>query len=404
MRKRNLIAVVAFVALFSLAFIPAADAVRGVTDTEIRIGQWGPQTGPAALWGAVARGSGLYFEMINEEGGIHGRNIKYFLRDDAYQPPKTKAIVKELVGDKEVFAFACGVGTATGMAVRDYLEKNRVPWVGPAAGSVHWCYPPEKAPYLFGTYPLYCDEAFLLVNYALDKLGKERIAFFYQNDDYGKVGLIGAQIALERRGMKLAASVSAEIMDTDLSSHCMKLKAAKPDVVIMWVLPKHGAIMLGTAAKLGFKPVWMTSSTLSDSQLMYKITKGLYKDVIFTTFGELLDSPNPLMIKYHEAQKRLEPKERWGTFYYAGILFIEPMVEALRRCGRDLTADNFVRAMESIKDFQGIGPKMSFGPKKRQGSRSFFVARCTEGGNAEKITGWMTSDVDVYEVKKRLEE
>jgi branched-chain amino acid transport system substrate-binding protein len=404
MKKGYMVPAIISAIALSLALIPAAWAERGVTDTEIRIGQWGPQTGPAALWGAVARGSGLYFKMINEQGGIHGRKIKYFLRDDAYQPPKTKAIAKELIEDKEIFAFACGVGTATGFAVRDYLEKNRVPWVGPAAGSVHWCYPPEKAPYLFGTYPLYCDEAFLLVNYAIDTLGKKRIAFFYQNDDYGKVGLIGAQIALERRGMEFAATVSAEPLDTDLSSHCMKLKAAKPDVVIMWVGPKHGAIMPLTAAKLGFKPVWMATSTLSDYQLMYNLTKGLYKDVIFATFGELLDSKEPLMLKYHEAQKRLEPKERWGIFYYAGILFIEPMVEALKRCGRDLTVDNFVKAMESIKDFQGIGPKMSFGPEKRQGSRSFFIAKCTEGGGAEKLSGWMTSDIDPYEVKKRLEQ
>jgi len=387
MKKRNVVILVVCAVIFSFAAIPDALAERGVTDTEIRIGQWGPQTGPAALWGAVARGSGLLFKMINEEGGIHGRKITYFL----------------LVDDKKVFAFASGVGTATGYAVRDYLEKNRVPWVGPAAGSVHWCYPPEKAPYLFGTYPLYCDEAFLLVNYALDTLGKKRIAFFYQNDDYGKVGLIGAQIALERRGMEFATTVSAEPLDTDLSSHCMKLKAAEPDVVIMWVAPKHGAIMLGTAMKLGFKPFWMTTSTLSDYQLMYEITKGLFKGVVFATFGELLDSTHPLMIKYHEAQKRLEPKERWGIFYYAGFLFIEPMVEALKRCGRDLTVDNFVKAMESIKDFQGIGPKMSFGPDKRQGSRSFFLARSTEGGNAEKLTDWMTSDIDPYEVKKRLE-
>jgi branched-chain amino acid transport system substrate-binding protein len=404
MKKGYMIPAIVSAIALSLALIPAAWAERGVTDTEIRIGQWGPQTGPAALWGAVARGSGLYFKMINEEGGIHGRKITYFLRDDAYQPPKTKAIAKELVEDKEIFAFACGVGTATGFAVRDYLEKNRVPWVGPAAGSVHWCYPPEEAPYLFGTYPLYCDEAFLLVNYAIETLGKKRIAFFYQNDDYGKVGLIGAQIALERRGMEFAATVSAEPLDTDLSSHCMKLKAANPDVVIMWVMPKHGAIMLGTAAKLGFKPVWMTTSTLSDYPLMYDLTKGLYRGVIFATFGELLDSKHPLMLEYHEAQKRLEPKERWGIFYYAGILFIEPMVEALKRCGRDLTVDNFVKAMESIKDFQGIGPKMSFGPKKRQGSRSFFIAKCTEGGGAEKLSGWMTSDIDPYEVKKRLEQ
>ena len=403
MNKISFVIAIVFAVFMHIILVPLASAERGVTDTEIRIGQWGPQTGPASLWGAVARGSGLYFDMINEEGGIHGRKIKYFLRDDAYQPPKTKAIAKELVEDKEVFAFACGVGTATGMAVKKYLQVHKVPWVGPAAGSVHWCYPPEEAKYLFGTYPLYCDEAALLVNYAIEKQNKKRIAFFYQNDDYGKVGLIGAQMALEKKGMELVAAISAEPLDTDLTSHCMKLKSAKPDVVIMWVLPKHAAIMLSTAAKLGFKPLWMVTSTLCDYEHMYKITKGLYKDVIFASFGEFPDSDNPLMIKYHEAQKKYAPKERWGIFYYAGILFIEPMVEALKRCGRDLTSDNFIKAMESIKDFQGIGPKMSFAPDKRQGSRSFFLGRVTEGGGAEKLTGFIQSDIDVYEVKRRLE-
>ena len=402
--NRNRLITLAFAVLLSILLIPVVHAERGVTDTEIRIGQWGPQTGPAALWGAVARGSGLYFDMINEEGGIHGRKIKYFLRDDAYQPPKTKAIAKELVEDKKVFAFACGVGTATGMAVKKYLQVNKVPWVGPAAGSVHWCYPPENAEYLFGTYPLYCDEASLLTNYAVDTLNKKRIAFFYQNDDYGKEGLIGAQMALEKKGMNFVATASTEPLDTNLDSHCMKLKAAEPDVVIMWVLPKHAAIMLKTAAKLGFRPVWMVTSTLSDYQEMYKTTEGLYKDVIFSSFGELPDSTHPLMTKYHNAQEKYAPNERWGIFYYAGILFVEPLVEAIKRCGRDLTVDNFINAMESIKDFQGIGPKMSFGPDKRQGSRSFFIGRATEGGNAEKLTGFITSDIDVYEVKRRLEQ
>ena len=90
----------------SFSSVAAADKVRGVTDTEIIIGQWGPQTGPAALWGSVARGSGVYFDMINAEGGINGRKIKYVLRDDAYQPAKTKAIAKEFVEDIGVFAVA----------------------------------------------------------------------------------------------------------------------------------------------------------------------------------------------------------------------------------------------------------------------------------------------------------
>ena len=400
MKKKDLVILMACAIFMSIMFIPAAWAERGITDTEIRIGQWGPQTGPAALWGAVARGTGCLFKMINAEGGIHGRKITYFLRDDGYMPPRTKAIAKELVENKKVFAFACGVGTATGMAVKKYLHKKKVPWVGPAAGSTHWAFPPTK--YLFGVYPLYCDEASILINYAVKKLGKKRIAFFYQNDDYGKIGLYGAELALEKLGMKLVATVPVEPLDTDLSSHCLKLKEAKPDCVLNWVLPKHGAIILITAAKMDFKPQWMTTSTLSDTPIMFKISKGLFKDVIFVSFGELPDSKLPLMKKYKEAKEKYAAKDRWGIFFYAGILFVEPMVEALKKCGRDLTADSFVKAMETIKDFQGIGPKVSFGPNKRQGSRSSFIGKCAEGGKAVRLSDWITSDIDLQGVLNKL--
>ena len=400
MRRWNWVMVLGVAVCMSLMIVPSAWAERGVSDTEILIGQYGPQTGPAALWGAVARGTGCFFDMINAEGGIHGRKIKYFLRDDGYMPPKTKAIVKELVEDKGIFALASGVGTAPGMAVKKYLEKKRVPWVGPATGSSHWAYPPAK--YLWADYPLYFDEAAILVRYAVQTLGKKKIAFFYQNDDYGKEGLIGAEEELEKLGMKLVAAVSVEPLDTDLSSHCMKLKAAEPDVVINWLLPKHGAIILGTAAKLGFNPQWMTTSTLSDIPIMYKISKGLFKDVIFVTFAELPDSQDPLMQKYHDAQKKFAANDRWGIFFYAGFYFVEPMVEGLKRCGRDLTVDNFVKAMDSIKDYKGIGPKLSFSEEKRQGTRSVFLAKCLEGGKIEKISDWMTSDLDVQKVLKRL--
>jgi len=196
MEKRNWFVLLLCAWVISLAVVPVVWAERGVTDTEIRIGQWGPQTGPAALWGAVARGTGCYFDMINAEGGIHGRKITYYLRDDGYMPPRTKAIVKELVEDKEIFGVACGVGTAPGMAVKKYLHNKRVPWVGPASGSSHWGYPPTK--YLFSDFPLYCDEAAILVDYAVKKLGKKRIGFIYQNDDFGKEGVYGAEVALER--------------------------------------------------------------------------------------------------------------------------------------------------------------------------------------------------------------
>ncbi len=400
MKKHFFLFVMVCGLLLSMSAVPSVQAERGVTDTEIRIGQYGPQTGPAALWGAVARGTGCLFEMINAEGGIHGRKITYFLRDDGYMPPKTKAICKELVEDKEVFAMASGVGTATGMAVKGYLHKNKVPWVGPATGSTHWGYPPTR--YLFGDYPLYADEAAILVDYAVKTLGKKRIAFFYQNDDYGKEGLYGAELALKKLGMDFVTTVSVEPLDTDLSSHCLKLKGANPDCVINWLLPKHGAIILGTAAKMGFKPQWMTTSTLSDTPIMYKISKGLFKDVILTSFAETPDSNHPLMKKYREAHAKFTPKDRWGIFFYAGIYFAEPMVEGLKRCGRDLTVENFVTAMESIKNFQGVGPEITYGPNLRQGTRSFFVAKCGEGGELIRLSDWIESGIDVQKIVDKV--
>jgi ABC-type branched-subunit amino acid transport system substrate-binding protein len=182
----------------------------------------------------------------------------------------------------------------------------------------------------------------------------------------------------------------------------MKLKSADPDCVLMWVLPKHGAIILGTAAKMGFKPQWMTTSTLSDTPIMYQISKGLFKDVIFTSFGEGPDSQTPLMKTYREAYEKFAPKDRWGIFFYAGFIFVEPMVEGLRRAGRNLTVDTFVKAMESIKDFQGIGPRISYGSDQRQGARSVFLAKCGDNGSFIQISDWMTSDVDLEAVLKRL--
>ena len=381
-------------------FMVPAEAQQGITDTEILIGQWSPQTGPAAITGATARGTACYFDMINEEGGIHGRKIKYFLRDDAYQPPKTKALVKELVENEKLFAFVGGVGTANGMAVRDYLEEHKIPWIGPVSGSTYWAYPPAE--YRFGVFPLFSDETSILADYAVKELKKKKIAFFYQNDDYGKAGLVGAEIALEKLGMELVAKVPYEVADTDLSSHCLELKKADPDCVLMTVLPKHGAIMLGTAAKLGFRPLWMSTSTLGDYPLMFKITKGLVSNMIVTSFVELPDSDHPLMVKYREAHAKYAPEDRWGVLFCAGFLFAEPMVEALKRAGRDLTLEGFVAAMESLKDFQGIGPKLTFGPDQRQGSRSVYLIRVKEDGTAEKLTDWVTSDIDVQEVIARL--
>jgi len=388
MLKKNLTLIGLLMVTFFLIATPAfAQKVRGVTDTEILVGQWGPQTGPAAPWGAVARGTDLLFKIVNEEGGINGRKFKYFLRDDAYQPAKTKAIAKEFVEDIGVFTVIGGVGVAPGMTARDYLMENKVFWFAPVTGVYEWIQPFQK--YLFAVYPLYDDEAYNLTDYLYEKLGLKKIAMFYQNDDYGKQGVMGVERYLKDKNISLVAKISAEVTDRDLSTHALKLKDSGAQAVIMWTMPTHGALILGETAKIGFKPQWATSNTLSDSALMMQITKGLWAGMIHSNFVELPDSNLPLMVKYREWHKKLAPQERFGVFYLAGIVFAEPFLEGVKRAGKNLNNDTLMKALEGIKDFKGIGGPINYSPTERQGAKHVFYGKVKPDGNIEKITDWV---------------
>ena len=385
-----------FVSLaFFIGFIPGLMAQEGVTDTQIHIGQWGPQSGPAAPWGSVARGSGDYFKWINENGGIHGRKIVYHMFDDGYNPAKTKAGVKELQEGTGIFAWVGGVGTSPGLAVRDYLMDKKIPWIGPSTGSLSWVSPPQK--YLFGVYPLYFNEAKTLVKYAVEKMDKKRIAVIYLNDEYGKNGLRGAMEELAAHNMEVVAKVPVEKSDTDMKPHVMKLRKSKADMVLLWVTPGAGVRIVGTAKAMQFAPQFMSTSTLSDFPLMTHISKGLWEGVICATFGELTDGDDPGIVKYKREvfEKYASKEERFSLFYTAGILFAEPLIEGLKNTGRDLTTEKFITAMENIKGFKGIGAKVSYKPfdandiYSRQGSRDTFLVQCLAGGKAKKLTDWM---------------
>jgi ABC-type branched-subunit amino acid transport system substrate-binding protein len=396
MRKASWITVVLAVVVFGLAFNAAAE--EGVTATEIHIGQWGPQTGPAAAWGSVARGTDAYFKMINAEGGIHGRKLIHHMFDDQYNPAKTKAGVKELQEGTGMFAWVSGVGTAPGLAVHDYLMERKVPWVGPSAGSLNWIDPPSK--YLFAVYPLYYSEAKALVRYAVANLGLKKIAMAYQNDDYGKNGLLGVQKELALFGLKPLAEVPVDVKDTDMGPHVMKLRQAEPDAVLLWVSPVHAVKIVGTGQAMKLNPKWMSTSTCSDFPLMMGLSKGLWQGVIAATFADLPDSTSPLMQKYKkDAYEKFAAKdERWGLFFYAGILFAEPLVEGIKRCGNDLTRERLVKELEGLRDFKGIGGRISYaafnagdGYHTRQGMKEVFLIECLENGGAKTLTDWFAT-------------
>ena len=395
MKKRVLWPLLAAVVLvLSTGF--GAMAEEGVTDTEIHIGQWGPQTGPAAAWGSVARGTDALFKMINAEGGIHGRKLVHHMFDDAYNPAKTKAGVKELQEGIGMFAWVSGVGTAPGLSVKDYLMEKKIPWIGPSAGSLHWISPPQK--YLFAVYPLYYTEAKALCRYAVEKLGKKKVAIIYQNDDYGKNGVAGAREELGRLGLKLVEEVPVNVTDSDLKPHVMRLRKSGADAVLLWTSVKHAVMTVGISKAMQFAPQFMSTSTCSDFPLMMHISKGAWQGVIAATFAELPDADYPLLQKYkNDAFDKFASKdERWGLFFYAGIAFAEPLVEALQRCGRDLTREKLVQTLEQMKDFKGISGSITYKPFDpndplcRQGQSQVFLVECLAGGAAKRITDWMT--------------
>jgi len=375
-------------AVFLVTTPVSAQKVRGITDTEILIGQTAPQTGPAALWGAVARGSGLFFKGINDEGGIHGRKIKYFLRDDGYQPAKTKAIGTEFVEQIRIFGVVGCVGVGPAMAVRDYYTDNKVLMVSfGCSGVTNWIQPFNR--YIFPIYPLYVDEARALTRYFYESMKLTKVAVFYQNDDYGKQGLEGVERYEKEKGLKLAASVSAEVTDRDLSSHALKLKDSGAEAVVLWAMPTHGALLLAECAKIGYRPQWGTSSTLSDAPVMMQITRGLWAGMIHSYLIEPPDSNHPLMVKYRAWHQKFEPDERWGTFYYSGCLNAEPLAEGLRRAGRNLTPETFIKAMESLRDWQGIGGPITFTPTDHQGGKFIYFVQVQPDGRIKKLTDWI---------------
>jgi ABC-type branched-subunit amino acid transport system substrate-binding protein len=216
------------------------------------------------------------------------------------------------------------------------------------------------------------------------------VAVFYQNDDYGKQGLEGVERYEKEKGLKVVASVSAEVTDRDLSSHALKLKNSGAEAVVMWTMPTHGALLLAECAKIGYKPQFGTSSTLSDSPVMMQITKGLWAGMINSAPIEPPNSNHPLMAKYRAWHQKYEPNERWGTFYYSGCLYAEPLAEGLRRAGRNLTPETLIKALETMKDWRGgIGGPITFTPTDHQGTKDIYFVQVQPDGSWKKLTDWI---------------
>jgi ABC-type branched-subunit amino acid transport system substrate-binding protein len=167
----------------------------------------------------------------------------------------------------------------------------------------------------------------------------------------------------------------------------------------MWLTPSAAVSTLKTAATVGYKPQWVASETLGDFGLMHKISGGLWEGVITAGFVLPPESPHPLMVKYREAIKKFTPEERPGLFYIAGSMFTEPLVDALKRAGKNLSTEAALKALNSTKNFQGIGPKVNWTADQHQGTDSVQIWKCGPGGSTIVLQDWTSNELATWKKK-----
>lgn len=375
---------------------PPGWAEEGVTDTEVHIGTYGPLSGPAKLWGTAVQGVELACMIANEAGGVNGRKVILHTVDDAYNPAKTKAGVKKLHDTVGIFAWAGGVGTDNGLAVKDYLVNRSVPWVGPLSGARDWFSPPQRN--IFALYPPYRLEVAALCRYAVEKMGKSKIAVVYQDDGYGREGLIGAEGCLKKYNLSPVATLPVKPSEPDLTAVVLKLRQVQADIVIVWLSPFTTLRLIQTARGAGVDPQWMGNSALSAFSTFYPLSRGLIKGMITansTTYDE------SLLKKYKQIQQRLAPDHTWDNTYVGGLHVTNILIEGMKACGKNLTRERLIAALEKMQQEKTLGGELAFAsfntgdPLCRLGHRQVYLQKCMDGGQRKFLTNWIKLDDQV---------
>lgn len=365
---RAMVSLAAFLSLLGLPGAARAAPVPGVTDGEVTLGMSVPLSGPAASWGTLALAAEAWAKHVNQEGGVNGRRIRVVLKDDGYSPGRAVANFHDM--RDSVFAVVGTMGTAVISATLGAVAEARLPWVYPLGNPrVFAAVPREQVGTVFAEYPDYADEGEFLARQAAALEGAKRLAFFGQNDDYGRMGLEGVRRAVAALpGVTLAGEVLYEVSERELGTHAMKVRGTAADAVLLYATPAHAAGLVREMAKIGYRPKIFASFTLSDRDRMFgllgELWEGAYYDAHLAQRGE------PAADRVLEVLLRIEPglKGREGTAVH-GAAAMMVAVEGLRRAGRDLTREGFVRALESLRDWSpgGLTAPVTFGPDRHHG-------------------------------------
>jgi branched-chain amino acid transport system substrate-binding protein len=335
-----------------------ADYGPGVTDTEIKIGNTNPYSGPASAYGAIGRALSAYFAKINNEGGINGRKINFISLDDGYSPPRTVEQIRKLVEQDQVLLIFQSLGTPTNTAVHQYLNAKKVPQLFVATGATKWGQP-KKFPWTIGWQPNYQSEARIYAKYILDHKPEGKIGILYQNDDYGKDYLTGFKAGLGDQAAKMiVAEQSYEVTDPTVDSQIISLKNSGADIFFDITTPKFAAQAIRKAADIGWKPLHFLNN-VSNSVGSVLTPAGLDKSVGLITSlyqkdptdPQWQDSPEYLewvawMDKYNPAGAKTDQFNVYG--YNAAMT----LVQLLKQCGDDLSRANVMRQAANLKNLE----------------------------------------------------
>ncbi len=340
-------------------------AAQGVTDSQVVLGQSVALTGPAQQLGIdMQLGASLYFNQVNRAGGVNGRKIVLKTLDDGYEATRAADNTRKLINDEKVFALFGYVGTPTSQASMPIFTEARVPFVGPFTGAELLRNPVN--PYIFNVRASYYDETEAIVQH-LTAMSVNKIAVFYQNDAYGQAGLAGVERALKKRNLEVVSKGTVERNTVEVKKAIDDINKAQPQAVVMIGAYKGCAAFIRDMKKAGANPTFWNVSFVGSKALAKELDKEGRGVQISQVVPFPWDASVPVVKEYQRLLAEAKGEPGFGTL--EGFIAAKVMVEGLRRAGKSLSRDNFMRAMESIQDYDVGGFKVNFGPGKRSGSQ-----------------------------------
>ncbi len=358
--NRRVLSAAIVVALATLAAPTLAQKKYGpgASDTEIKLGQTMPYSGPASSYGTIGKLHTAYFKMINEAGGVNGRKINLISLDDGYSPPKTVEQVRKLVEQDEVLALFQTLGTPPNSAIHKYVNAKKVPHLLLATGATKWA-DPKNFPWTLGFNLSYQAEGSIYAKYLLKSKPNAKVAILYQNDDFGKDVLKGVKDGLGAKGAKMIVSeASYEVTDPTVDSQMLTLQASGADTFINITTPKFGAQAVRKAFDSGWKPLHIINN-VSASVGSVLVPAGLDKAVGLMTLQYYKDPNDP---QWKDDPSMLEWRAFMGRYYRDGdpkdasnlyaYITAQTMVQILKQCGNDLTRENVMKQAANIKNLK----------------------------------------------------